>query len=480
MTRFARLAVLFLVTLAPTLALAQQVHVAIVGVRGKGGGATAVQGLQGALQKLRGITFESTRNFLAEADQRGVADRVETDPKSMSQVARALEVDAVVSGTLDEAKRSKDKVLTLSVYNGGDGKLLGEEVVEVPGGKLTAKTFTAGARAIEPYIRMGDHKPGPGALAAAERPARPAPVTEPPVETLPGETVADESEAEPAPGGAEKGDFLRIQGGLSFRKRTFRYKTTPREDEVGPPKVTYILPDGISYDSSLAPGLGLAVEVYPLALSMTGAVTGLGLTFGYEQVFLTSKQTITTDETTSTGAAEDAGPTELDTTERVIDLGIKYRYAFGKAGAAPELMASFGMAWSTFELEKNDEYRGTNYRYPHLGLGGRIPFGTPLVAAELELRYIPTADAGETTQELGKSADLAGYGLTADIVSQFGAGFLATVGIDYTAISGDVKGEGRSKELVDAAGETVERKVRLGKSIDDSYLGIHVRAGYHF
>lgn len=479
MNRLARLAFLLLLTVAPSLALAQQVHVAIVGVRGKGGGATAVQGLQGALQKLRGITFESTRNFLAEADQRGVADRVETDPKAMSQVARALEVDAVVSGTLDEAKRSKDKVLTLSVYNGGDGKLLGEEVVEVPGGKLTAKTYAAGARAIEPYIRMGDHKPGPGALAAVERPARPAPVTEAPVETLPGETAADESEEEPARGAAEAGDFLRVQGGLSFRKRTFRYKTTPHEDEAGPPKVTYILPDGISYDSSLAPGFGLALEVYPLALSMTGPVTGLGLTFGYEQVFLTSKQTITTDDTAADAEA-DAGPTELDTTERVIDLGVKYRYAFGKAGAAPEVMASFGMAWSTFELEKNDEYRGTNYRYPHLGIGGRIPFGTPLVAAELELRYIPTADAGDTTQELGKSADLAGYGLTADIVSQFGAGFMATAGIDYTAISGDVKGEGRSKELVDAAGTTVERKVRLGKSIDDSYLGIHVRAGYHF
>lgn len=472
------LALLF--TLAPVFALAQEVHVAIVGIRGKGGGATAVQGLQTALQKLKGITFENTRNFLAEAEQRGVADRVEREPKAMSQVARALDVDAVVSGALEESKRSKGKVLTLSVYNGGDGKLLGEEVVEVPGGKLAAKTYTQAARAIEPYLRMGDHKPGPGALAEAPaiRTAPVATVTEP-IESDDGSADAADDDG---PDDALRGDFLRIQAGPVFRKRTFRYKTAVPPADADP-QTEYVLPDGISYDSSFAPGLGLSLELYPLALSLKGPVTGLGLTFGFEQVFLTSKQTITRDETAGQAAAdaESKGSAELDTTERVVDVGLRYRYAFGRFGVAPEITASFGMAWSTFELEKNDEYRGTNYRYTHLGLGGRLPFGTPLAAAELELRYLPTADTGASTAELGKSTDLAGYGVTVDIVSLFGPGIVTTAGIDYTAISGDVKGEGRATEFLDADGKpTGERKVRLGKSMSDSYLGIHLRAGYHF
>lgn len=459
--------------LAPAWAAAQNVHVAIVGVRGKGAGATAVQGLQSAMSKLRGISFESTRNFLAEADQRGLADRVETDPKAMSQVARALSVDALVTGSLDESRRSKDKVLTLSVYNGGDGKRLGEEVVDVPGGKLTPKVFAQGARAIEPYLRMGDH--AAGAVAAAEsRPSR---------DEVPPETVR--TEAEPVAEtpdddfGARRPDFLRAQAGLALRKRTFRYKTAVPPADADP-LTEYILPDGISYDSSMAPGLGLDVEVYPLALSMRGPVTGIGLTFAYEQVFLSSKQTITADDT-SGAATETEAPKDLETTERVVDVGVKYRYAFGSGAAVPEVSATVGMTWATFELEKNDEYRGTNYRYPHLGLGGRIPFGTPLIGAELALSYIPTADTGETTQELGHSTDLAGYGVTADLVSHIGSGFLACAGLDYTAISGTVSGEGRATEFVDANGEpTGQRRVRLGKSMEDSYLGFHLRAGYHF
>jgi hypothetical protein len=181
---------LLVVAGTPTIALAQNVHVAIVSIRGKGGGPAAVQGLQSAVQKLRGITFESARNFLAEAEQRGVGDRVESDPKAIGQVARALAVDAVVIGSLDEGRRSKARVLTLTIHNGGDGKRLGEEVVEVPGGKLTPKIYTNAARAIEPYLRMGDHKAAGFAAAPATDvrddvapreeppPVEPAPATE--------------------------------------------------------------------------------------------------------------------------------------------------------------------------------------------------------------------------------------------------------------------------------------------------------------
>ncbi|MCK6575576.1 hypothetical protein L6V77_31365 [Myxococcota bacterium] len=468
--------------LLPGLAFAQNVHVAIVSIRGKGGGATAVQGLQAAVQKLRGITFESARNFLAEAEQRGVADRVESDPKAIGQVARTLAVDAVVIGSLDEGRRSKARVLTLTVHNGGDGKRLGEEVVEVPGGKLTPKIFTTAARAIEPYLRMGDHKAAGLAGAATEAPRdEPPPRDEAAVTDTPPPADDDDGFDRPAPRG-RRPDFLRVSAGLALRSRTFDYKTAAEPTGADrAPNTEYVLPDGISYSSSMAPGFGLAAEVYPLALSFDNALAGIGLTVGFEQVFLTSKQTITTDVPPGTVAAPTENETaELETTQRVLDLGLRYRHAFGSGQTAPEAFGGFGMTFTTFELEKNPEYRGTNYSYPHVDLGGRIPFGTPLAAAELTFRYIPTADMGDTTQELGADATLSGFGLVADLVSHLAGGLMLVAGVEYTSISGDVSGEGRATEYLDADGATQLRRVRLGKSVEDSYLGIHARAGYRF
>jgi hypothetical protein len=470
--------------LLPSLALAQNVHVAIVSIRGKGGGASAVQGLQAAVQKLRGITFESPRNFLAEAEQRGVIDRVETDPKAIGQVARALAVDAVVVGSLDEGRRSKARVLTLTVHNGGDGKRLGEEVIEVPGGKLTPKVYTSAARAIEPYLRMGDHKAAGVAAAPTPRDAPPARDDVPPADDPPATTGDDDDgfDRPSARGTPRKADFLRVTAGLALRSRTFDYKTAAEPTGADrAPNTEYVLPDGISYSSSMAPGLGFAAEVYPLALSFDNALAGIGLTLGFEQVFLTSKQTITADVPPGTVAAPTENETtELETTQRVLDLGLRYRHAFGNGQTAPEAFGGFGMTFTTFELEKNPEYRGTNYTYPHIDLGGRLPFGTPLAAAELTFRYIPTADMGETTQELGAKATLSGYGLVADLVSQLAGGWMLVAGVEYTSISGDVSGEGRATEYLDADGTTQLRRVRLGKSVEDSYLGIHARAGYRF
>lgn len=480
--RFVPVALVLALALLPGLALAQNVHVAIVSIRGKGGGATAVQGLQAAVQKLRGITFESARNFLAEAEQRGVADRVESDARAIGQVARSLAVDAVVIGSLDEGRRTTTRVLTLTVYNGGDGKRLGEEAVEMPSGKLTPKVFTVAARAIEPYLRMSDHKAAGFATPAAESPrieASPRDEAAPADAQLP---VDDDDGFDPPASRGRRPDFLRVSAGLALRSRTFKYETATEPTGANrAPNTEYVLPDGIRYSSMMAPGLGLAAEVYPLALSVDNALTGIGLTLAFEEVFLTSKQTITTDAPPGMAAAPTENETtQLETTQRMLDLGLRYRHAFGSGETAPEAFGGFGMIFTTFELEKNPEYRGTNYSYPHIDLGGRIPFGTPLAAAELTFRYIPTASMGDTTQELGADASLSGFGLVADLVSQFGGGFLLVAGVEYTKVSGDVSGEGRATEYLDADGVTQLRRVRLGKSVEDAYLGIHARAGYRF
>ncbi len=468
---------LWLILLANLLslpALAQGVHVCVLGVQGKGAGAPVTQGLQDALAKLPGVTFETARNFLAEASQRGVDDRVESGGRPMAQVARALSIDAVVRGTLEESRRSKDKVLTLSVYNGGDGKLLGEQVLTVSGGKFTPAFFKQAARAVEPYIHMGTSRGDPGVMVdpAPRRPEGRRPGGDDEVKEVAdgtGETAEPatlDTHDEPAPTRSDdpKAEAVVVRAGLAFVKRTFRCK-------VAVPTAATIdhylfVPDGISYNSSLSPGVAFQGDIYPLAFALTGPVTGIGLSLGYEKTFLGTQQKVNEVDGTSQTA-------HLDTKQSVFDLGLKYRYTFspGPGGVSPEVDGGLGMAWSTFDLGKNDVYRGTDYRYLHLGVGGRVPLGTPYAIAELALRFIPSADLGSTAKELGKTVDAMGYGLTVGMSSELGSGFTAGVSLDYTSFSGDVKGEGRAN----AAGQ-----VREGSSMEDAYLGILIEGGYHF
>jgi hypothetical protein len=469
--------------LLPSLALAQNVHVAIVSIRGKGGGASAVQGLQAAVQKLRGITFESPRNFLAEAEQRGVIDRVETDPKAIGQVARALAVDAVVVGSLDEGRRSKARVLTLTVHNGGDGKRLGEEVIEVPGGKLTPKVYTSAARAIEPYLRMGDHKAAGVAAAPTPRDAPPARDDVPPADDPPATTGDDDDgfDRPSARGTPRKADFLRVTAGLALRSRTFDYKTAAEPTGGRPCPQHRVRPARwhqlLVVHGTRARFCGRGLPARALVRQRPGRHRP-------DARFRAGLPDLEADDHRRRPARHRGRPTEnetteLETTQRVLDLGLRYRHAFGNGQTAPEAFGGFGMTFTTFELEKNPEYRGTNYTYPHIDLGGACP-SAPAGGGRAHVPLHPDRGHGETTQELGAKATLSGYGLVADLVSQLAGGWMLVAGVEYTSISGDVSGEGRATEYLDADGTTQLRRVRLGKSVEDSYLGIHARAGYRF
>jgi hypothetical protein len=425
-----------------TVAVAQDTHVAIVAVRGKGGGAQVISGLQGALKKLGGITFEPTANFRAEAEQRNVGERVESDPEAMARVARALQVDAVVRGDLETSRRNRDQSLTLTVYDGGSGRLLGEAVVNVPKGKLSPKVFGLAARAIEPYVRQGDHR-----AAAPVRAPEPVVAV---VEAVPDEAPARlDDEVEPAEAPGTRGPLFRLRAGLSTQARAFEYRAEKES--------VLFLEEGINYDSSLAPGFGIEAEVYPLATTLRGPAAGVGFTARFDKVFLETKQTVTNEDQSTISQ-------KLDTNQTHARVGLRYRYGFSESSTSPELQADLGLGWSTFELENNDEYRGTSYQYWLIGLGGLVPLGTPLAIAEARFNFVPTADLGDTTEELAGKAEVLGFGFNAGLTSRLGGGLFASLVYDWQMYTLELSGAGRGG--------------RVGRTAQDTYSGVRLLAGW--
>ncbi|MSP74017.1 MAG: hypothetical protein EXR76_17940 [Myxococcales bacterium] len=442
---FLGISLVYFFLLAPLWAAAQPVHVVIVGVRGKGAGAPVIQGLQVALEKLKNISFESTRNFLAEAGQRGLGDTVETDPKAMSTVARALEIDSVVRGELTSSARTKDKVLTLSVFNGGDGKLLGEEVVTLPAGKLSAKVYSQAARAIEPYLRLGDHRHiTPGPLAASEPKLSGA------------EEGQTEAVVEPDDEGEALDPAVRLRAGLATMKRSFDYKA-----RLGSP---LFFEKGITYESSLSPGFAVQAEVFPLAFSKHGPLARIGVALDFAKTFLSTVQTIS--ETAMGEIPATTSTRKLETSHSALRAGLMYRHPFWQGEKAPEIMGGLGYGRLSFKLEDNPEYRGTELSYFDVALGFVMPLGTPLAVADVTFRLMPSVDHGTSVQELSKTADTLGYAVAAGLGSRFDGGFGVRLGLDYSVFSSQLAGAGRGG--------------RLGKSAEDSYLGLQLQAAYTY
>ena len=130
----------------------------------------------------------------------------------------------------------------------------------------------------------------------------------------------------------------------------------------------------------------------------------------------------------------------LETRQSAARVGLRFRYGFEEHELSPEVTADVGMGWRVFELGQNDEYRGTNYRYWVLGVGGAVPLTTPLAILEAKFNYAPTADLAESTRELAAKADVIGFGFTAGMTSRFAPGWSASLLYDWQMFTLDLDG----------------------------------------
>jgi len=408
-----------------TLAAAQEVHVSVVAVRGKGGGAQVISSLEGALAKLRGVTIEPSSRFVGEAQRRRLDERVESDPDAMARVARALQVDSVVRGDLESGARTKNQTLTLTVYDGGSGRLLGEAVLSIPKGKFTARLYTSAAKAIEPYLRQGSSRSAPSL-------PEPEAVVVAPTALSGSESTDDyahEEDDAPQRGRRRPPPIVRVRGGLAFQSRTFKYRAELDSK--------LFLEEGIKYASSPSPGL-------------TGS---------FDKVFLETRQQVKNEDGSTVTQS-------LETRQSAARAGLRFRYGFEGHALSPEVAADVGMGWRVFELGQNEEYRGTNYRYWVLAVGGAVPLTTPLAVLEAKLNFVPTADLAESTRELAAKADVYGFGFTAGLTSRFAAGGSASILYDWQMFTLDLDGEGRGG--------------RVGRAAEDVYQGLRLVAGWEY
>ena len=156
----------------------------------------------------------------------------------------------------------------------------------------------------------------------------------------------------------------------------------------------------------------------------------------------------------------------LETRQSAARVGLRFRYGFEEHELSPEVTADVGMGWRVFELGQNDEYRGTNYRYWVLGVGGAVPLTTPLAILEAKFNYAPTADLAESTRELAAKADVIGFGFTAGMTSRFAPGWSASLLYDWQMFTLDLDGEGRGG--------------RVGRAAEDVYQGLRLVAGWEY
>ena len=435
---------------------AGSIRVAVTAIDGRGGGRGAIKNFQRALKRLPGLRIQTTKGFYAEARAQGVERRLPEDSGAISSVAVTLGVDAVIYGRVAKPKhrprkrsRRRDRVLHLTVYNGGDGSVIGQHDVRVPKGKLTKQLWRRAARTVAKDLRQGTREP---AFTIA---APPEPVVDERFDRLEGTDGRDRYSPEPVPAhdqnmriGDDRDDdpptgdaeIIRVRAGAILLSRSFDYQVT---DESMP-----FRDGGIQYATTLAPGVAVEADLFPAAIFTGGAASDFGLRLSFHKAFLQTKQTVSrsdgTDETR-----------DLETHHSHLRTGLLYRHRFGDDEAAPEIAGGVGLGFLTFELQGNGEYDGASYTYIDTVVGGEIPLGTRYAIADLSARLLPWASLGDTTTELGESASIIGWGIAVGLSSRWGAGLSSHIGLDYTALSADVSGTGRDE--------------RQGKTASDAY-----------
>lgn len=434
------LPLLALFLLAPLGAWAQEAVRVVVGdYTGQGADSSGITAFQAALKRLKGVGVASNGSYEAKSRELGLDGVLPDDANALIDTSAAVDVDAVLYMRL--VPRGRDAELVVKVYAGRNGQVIGEHAIKVKKGKPSKATWTQAARTVEADI-----------YASLDVQAPPPRRRQPDPEVLPERVVeptprrrSDEDEDEED---EEPGDFkmFRVSAGLSLLARTFKYTAAADSPQFSD--------GGIQYESALVPGFALEAEIHPLR-----SVAGLGLELRYEKVFVSTEQEVKlNDGRTKTQP--------LDTSHNHLLLRALYRHAFSASPTSPSIMGALGFGLLSFSVAENDEYNGVSYRYLDATLGGYLPLGSPLIAVDIKASLLPVVSLGDTVQEVGKEAATFGWRVYAGLGSQLSGGFTASGGFEYTSMASTVTGAGRGG--------------RVGKTADDTFLGLRLLGGYRF
>jgi hypothetical protein len=315
------------------------------------GGAKARRGVIRAMAQQ--VTFERVDNFLAEGDMAGVNP---VRGKGLVTTCTRTKVDAVIKGKVTRRKRGRYTV-TVSVVNGGTGVRLGRRAATVKGTRRLIRAGAAIGKLLLPMVQEAEH----AAIKPVKRAApRPAPVFKP----------RPRKKKKKKKGMSLKGLFdVSVSMGIS--KRNYKLEgADPTLDRA--------------YEGGVYPEFTLRLDLFPMAPFMDNFVRNIGLSVSY-----TRHLSVSTKMTTKQGEVE------VDTGSQELLLDLMVRWPIFKKATSPVILGHVGYGFRNFSLGENYILPSFKYNFVRIGLGGRVPLTTPLIALEAGFDVRPLISVGQ-------------------------------------------------------------------------------------
>lgn len=136
------------------------------------------------------------------------------------------------------------------------------------------------------------------------------------------------------------------------------------------------------YKGAYYPEFVLGLQLYPLTLATRGWLSGLGLGLSYSRHLSISTE-------------EKATGNSVDTSTQEIQANLRYRWLISNRLSGPQVYGLVGWGYHSFSLAENTILASFDYHYIHIGLGGRVPLGTPYLGISLEASVRPVLKVGQ-------------------------------------------------------------------------------------
>lgn len=388
-----------------------------------------------------------------------------TDSASIAKVAGSLQADGVVFGSV--TRTGAEWGLTITVVDGKSGEASDTLSIPLRSYRMDAEAKKAIAAQLAPAIAKLGNEP---AVEITPPPATPsAPVAEdtekapihgtlseaPPVvdtrDTTPTTVVA-----EPVNDRYSRWSAADVDIGVGMVVRTLDFNAASDLAQAQRPN---------GYSGSVVPTIVVNGELYPFAFNgERGGLAGLGVGFTVERV-LTIKSKFR--------------DTEYDTSQTRFGGGLRYRWNFGSTATSPTLKVLAGINHLDFSIDRgsaNLSFPNVAYTYIDLGLGGRIPLGSPTLALFIDARYLQVLSSGEITETaFYGSGGALGFDGEVGFEYIFARRGVVRVGGRYQRIALDFDGNGTLSNNLDGNPATQD----VGGATD-SFVGAYIAAGYLF
>lgn len=418
------------------------------------------------------------------------------EPENVALVAGALGADGVLLGEVDKADGKR--LGTLRLLSGKTGEQVAELRIAygrrrlAPDEEEEVRTRLLAAVATLPTLDGSGGAGGaggPGGSAAPDSGDGPAPDSEPataqardeeipdlgeddevPEEVFAARTPASQEPSAKTGRGASHG-AIAVSAGLSFTRRALSSST--EGDVVGP-----------EYTGAPAPGLQIALEIYPMALkslggSSPGVLGNLGIRAHLDRVVgLTSELPYMDPD--NPGAGEMTA--ELGTTQMQLGVGLVYRQSLGDGATAPSLVFGIGYQRLQFSVDEGDAPAGVVVDLPSVdyasidpGLTFRYPL-SEVLALDIGGKLLLVTSSGniQDEDEFGGGSAL-GFDLGAGAEYRLSGSLSVRAGLRLIHIGTSFDGTGPESNLRDGNPDTVDVT-----GVNDLYLGGQVTAGYRF